>query len=207
MTMAVAIRHPELRMVTADEQAFFDLDIIQGLWTVEQYLRLTNSSRLLLEFTDGMLEVLPVPTDRHQAILQFLLFVLHTFLQPQGGVVRVAPLRLQLREGKFREPDLLVLRDKSDPRRQNDYWRGADLVVEIVSPDNPERDTVVKRADYAEAGIPEYWIVQLDEETVTVLRFADGAYVPHGVFRRGDTLTSALLPEFTLAVTPIFDAQ
>jgi hypothetical protein len=34
------------------------------------------------------------------------------------------------------------VRDANDPRRQNQYWLGADLVVEIVSPDDPERDTV-----------------------------------------------------------------
>jgi Uma2 family endonuclease len=194
-------------MVTANEEAFFDLDLIQGLWTVEQYLRLTHSSRLLLEFTDGTLEVLPVPTDRHQAISQFLLVVLRAFLLPKGGVVRYSPLSLRIREGKFREPDLLVLRDKNDPRRQNAYWRGADLVIEIVSPDNPEWDTVVKRGDYAEGSIPEYWIVQPEEETVTVLRLAEAAYVAHGVFRRGETLTSALLPDLTLDVTALFDAQ
>lgn len=191
---------------TANNQLTFDLALIQGLWTSEQYLRLTNYSSMLVEFTDGTLEVLPVPTDQHQNISQFLLEVLLAFLRPRGGKVQYAPLRLQIREGKFREPDLLALRDANDPRRQNAYWIGADLVIEIVSPDNPERDTVVKRGDYAEAGIPEYWIVQPEEETVTVLRFADGAYVPHGVFRRGDTLTSALLPDLTLDVTQLFDA-
>ena len=44
--------------------------------------------------------------------------------------------------------------DARDPRAQNAYWLGADLVVEIVSPDDPERDTVVKRSDYASAHIP-----------------------------------------------------
>jgi Uma2 family endonuclease len=52
-----------------------------------------------------------------------------------------------------------LLLDVNDPRNQNAFWLGADLVVEIVSPDDVERDIVIKRADYAEAGIPEYWIV------------------------------------------------
>jgi hypothetical protein len=39
------------------------------------------------------------------------------------------------------------------------------------------------------------------------LRFVDGAYVAHGVFRRGETLTSALLPGLTLDVTALFDAR
>lgn len=59
--------------------------------------------------------------------------------------------------------------DARDPRRQNRFWLGADLVVEVVSEDDPERDTKVKRADYASAGIPEYWIVNPLDNTITVL--------------------------------------
>ena len=55
---------------------------------------------------------------------------------------------MQIREDKFREPDLVVLLDEDDPRGQDAYFLGADLVVEVVSPDNPERDTVEKVADY-----------------------------------------------------------
>lgn len=205
--MAVDTSPSGLHTTTATAPLTLDLDLIQGLWTTEQYLRLTDYSRMLVEFTDGKLEVLPVPTYRHQIISQFLLFALHTFLQPRGGRVMYAPLRLQIREGKFREPDLLAVRDVHDPRCQNDYWRGADLVIEIVSADNPERDTVVKREDYAEGGIPEYWIVHPDEETVTVLRLADAQYSEHGVFRRGETLTSALLPELALDVTALLEAR
>ena len=68
-------------------------------------------------------------------------------------------------------------------RRQNRYWLGADMVVEIVSPDDPERDTITKRADYAEACILEYWIANPKDETITVLTLAGEAYVEHGVFR------------------------
>ena len=53
---------------------------------------------------------------------------------------------------------------------------------------------VDKRLDYAEAGIPEYWIVNPLDETVTVLFLADGAYREHGVFRPGAHAGSALLP-------------
>ena len=58
---------------------------------------------------------------------------------------------------------------------------------------------------YAEAGIPEYWIVDPRVETVTVLRLAGGTYVEHGVFTRGDTATSALLGGFTVDVTALFE--
>jgi Uma2 family endonuclease len=114
--------------------------------------------------------------------------------------VRVAP-------GRFREPDLVLLLDVNDPRNQNAFWLGADLVVEIVSPDYVERDTVIKRTDYAEAGIPEYWIVNPEEQTITVLKLEDGVYTAHGVFGRGETATSVLLSDFTVSVDAVCDAE
>jgi Uma2 family endonuclease len=99
-----------------------------------------------------------------------------------------------------------LLLDVNDPRNQNAFWLGADLVVEIVSPDNVERDTVIKRADYAQAGIPEYWIVNPEEGTVTVLKFEDGVYMTHGVFVRGEIATSVLLVDFAVNVDAVCGA-
>ena len=115
-----------------------------------------------------------MPTDVHQSVLLFLHALFRAWLRPRGGVVMVSGMRMRVREGKFREPDVLLLRDRSDPRRQNRYWLGADLVVEVVSPDDPDRDLVEKRADYAEAGIAEYWIADPRDETLTVLAPARG---------------------------------
>ncbi len=179
----------------------------QGAWSEEQYLWLTDHSNHLIEFTDGYIEVLPMPTERHQAISQVLFLALLAYVQRIGGRVFYAPLRLRIREGKHREPDLLLLLDANDPRRQNRYWLGADLVVEVVSPDNPDRDLVEKRRDYAEANIPEYWIVDPRSETIAVLRLQDGAYVEHGVFGRGTQATSALIAGFAVDVAPVFDAD
>ena len=112
---------------------------------------------------------------------------------------------MRVRAGKFREPDLLLLRDRADPRNQNRFWLGADLVAEVVSPDDPPRDLVVKRGDYAEAGVSEYWIVDPRVETVTVLKLAGSDYVEHGVFARGDMAASALLDGVSVDVTALFD--
>ena len=177
----------------------------QGCWGDEHYLWLTDRTRRLVEFTDGPVELLPMPTVEHQAILSFLNDLFNAYLKPRGGFVLFAGLRVRIRESKFREPDLAALRSRSDPRNEPRYWVGADVVAEVVSSDNPARDLVAKPADYAEAGIPEYWIVDPRVETVTVLTLAGGAYVEHGVFHRGDTATSALLEGFAVDVTALFD--
>ncbi|HET9223503.1 MAG TPA: Uma2 family endonuclease, partial [Roseiflexaceae bacterium] len=109
--------------------------------------------------------------------------------------------------GKYREPDILLLLDASDPRYQDAYWLGADLVVEVVSPDRPERDTEEKVLDYAEAGIPEYWIVNPLDETITVLTLDGDAYAEHGIFRRGESAASALLDGLSVRVDEVFDAS
>jgi Uma2 family endonuclease len=124
-----------------------------------------------------------------------------------GGKVLFAPLRIQVRAGKYREPDLLMVLDANDPRRQNEYWLGADLVMEIVSPDKPKRDTEEKPADYAEAGIPEYWIINPLTDTITVLVLQDDTYTEYGVFHRGDRAASQLIVGFSVSVDEVLDAR
>ena len=202
----VNVLSPGPRLVAEEDSVLAEAETLQGLWTQDQYLAVTNVCKRLIEFTDGHIELLPWPTTSHQAVSRFLFFALHRFVNNAGGEVFFAPLRLRLREGKFREPDLLLLRDAKDPRNQNAYWLGADLVMEVVSPDNPSRDLVTKRNDYAEAGIPEYWIVNPLNETITVLTLHGDEYLEHGVFGRGETADGIVLRGFSADVSDTFDA-
>ena len=146
-----------------------------------------------------------MPTDEHQGILDYLNDAVKRHVLP-NGVVRFSPLRLRLRKGLVREPDLLLLLDRNDARRSNRYWSGADLVMEVVSPDKPERDLVVKREEYAEAGIPEYWIVNPLNRTITVLTLEGDTYREHGIFVPGAQATSVLLAGFVIDVRAAFAA-
>ena len=195
-----------LRVVAPDGCTVADSAALQGFWTQAQYLKLTNWSNRLIEFTDGRIEVLPMPTQQHQAISRFLFLALYSFVRGIGGNVFYAPLRLRIRDGKFREPDLLLVTDADDPRCRNDYWFGADLVAEVVSPDNPDRDLIDKRGDYAEADIPEYWTANPVTGTVAVLVLSDGEYREHGVFQPGERADSPNLPGFSVDVKEMFDA-
>jgi Uma2 family endonuclease len=179
----------------------------QGGWSEEEYLVLTDHRNRLIEFTDGFLEVLPMPTDKHQAILGFLYQAFLGFIDSRGGKVRFSPLRLQIRTGKFREPDLLLLLSAGDLRRQNRFWLGADLALEVVSEEKPERDLVDKRGDYAEGRVPEYWIVNPQTETITVLRLSGDVYEEAGIYKRGESASSVLLAGFSVAVAAVFDTD
>ncbi len=205
--MDSSVPTPLMQLVLLDEQTELDLDRLQGLWTDEQYLRLSLQTNRQMEFTDGFIEFLPPLTCTHQGISAWILLYLVPLIQQRSGALYFGPLCVRIRPGKYRQPDLLLLLDQNDPRRQDDFWLGADLVVEIVSRDNPERDTQVKRVDYAEGGIPEYWIVNPLTESITVLRLAGAQYIELGVFRRGAQATSVLLPEVAIPVDTVFDAK
>ena len=177
----------------------------QGEWSEEEYITLTNRTNHLVELSNGFIEVLSMPTRRHQMIVLFLYRLLYQFVMEQEtGTVLVSPLRVRLWHNKFREPDIVVMLAEHRDREGEQYFEGADLVVEVVSEDDPQRDLVTKRDEYAQAAIPEYWIVEPKTETITVLRLEDGRYVEHGVFKRGAVATSALLAGFEVAVDAVF---
>src|SRR5436309_255137 len=94
--------------------------------------------------------------------------------------------------------------DKREPA-----WEVAYLVMEVVSGGQKDRhrDLVTKRREYARAGIPEYWIVDPQEERITVLRLAGKRYLVQGEFARGATAPSHLLPGFTVDVSEALAQQ
>jgi Uma2 family endonuclease len=79
-------------------------------------------------------------------------------------------------EPRYRIPDLCV---KALPHKITPVLTAPDLVIEILSPDDKASDTLVKIADYVQAGIPYIWIV--DPYKRTLLEVArDGVLRPAG---------------------------
>src|SRR5947209_190937 len=109
----------------------------QGFWTEWEYLALRTNR--LVEFDNGMIEVLPLPTKTHQLIVAFLYELLKAFIAGRGRVL-FAPYRLRVPAGRFREPDVLYLTAEQDARAGEEFTESAELVVEVVSDDNPNRD-------------------------------------------------------------------
>jgi Uma2 family endonuclease len=177
----------------------------QGHLGESDYLLLTEHTRQLVEFTDGRIEVLPMPTPEHQEVVFFLLNLLRTFVMPAKlGRALMAPLRVRIGEGRFREPDVVFVNAQSAIRQGNRYWEDVSLVMEVIGEDSPNRDLVIKRREYAEASIPEYWIVDPRNQTITVLRLENGQYVTHSEASQTGSVRSALLEGFTADVAAVF---
>jgi Uma2 family endonuclease len=178
----------------------------QGRWSESAYLALHTSR--LIEYDDGILEFPPMPTISHQDIVLYLYELLKNFVINAGlGKVYVAPLRVRLWPRKYREPDIVFL-SQERLAQTIDYPAGADLVMEVVSGSgiDRERDLVIKRQEYAEAGIPEYWIVDPQEEQIIVCHLAGELYEEAGVYGPGEQVESVTLAGFGVEVTAVFAA-
>ncbi len=179
----------------------------QGEWSEEAYLELTDETNRRIEFTDGRLEFLPMPTEIHESLVQYLLLALHQFVDRQNlGKVYSNGIRVRIRPRKVRLPDVLFLHKDHYDVRHNRVWDGADLVMEVVS-DNPkdrQRDYEQKLFDYAEARVAEYWLVDPERRVVIVHQLQGDKYTVHGEFAVGSQVDSVLLPGFGVDVAALF---
>ena len=185
----------------------------QGDWTEADYDVLESWAEGFIELHDGFLEFPPMVDFVHQFNFEFLYRALLNHLETTRTPGRVIPppFPIKLADDTIREPDIVYVL----PHRIVDLRKkpeGADLVMEIVSPGSEarKRDFEEKRADYAQAGISEYWIIDPLKKAVHVLTLdgapAAGEYREHGAFGSGATATSLLLSGFEIEVDALFTA-
>ena len=79
-----------------------------------------------------------------------------------------------------------------------------DLALEIISPSNEPLDMETKFREYAQAGIPEYWIIQPSARRVSVYALEGRAYRLLAHFGPGESARSVILPGFEVAVNDLF---
>ena len=180
----------------------------QGSWTEEAFLRAFPERGY--ELSKGFVEVLPMPARSHQRISGFLYRSLFNFVDPQNlGEVHFMGMRVRVGADQLREPDVVLLLHENDELQGEQFWLGADIAMEVVSPDEPNRDLKTKRNEYAEAGITEYWIADPRDRTVTVLTLPEGEteYAEAGRYGEGATAASVLLDGFAVNVSDVFSAK
>ncbi len=174
-------------------------------FTYEDYRHTPEDQRY--ELLDGKLIVAPAPNLGHQRIDTRLGALLHTFTQEKNlGEVFHAPCDVVLSNTDVVQPDLLfVSHERAHLLLGGDNVLGApDLAVEILSPSTAGRDRKLKRALYAKHGVKEYWLVDPDARTVTVLRLDAGAFEVVALYGEGQTMTSPALAGFTADLNEIF---
>ncbi len=151
------------------------------------------------ELIDGEVVVASPAGVQHGRVQRFLLTVLNLFVQHhQLGEVFGEQIAMRLGQNVF-IPDISFLTNAHRDRLEPGYIRGpVDLAIELVSPDDPDRDRVRKRAAYAQAGVREYWLIDLQSRQIIPYRLeSQGQYVPIAPDERG-TIYSEVAPGFFL---------
>lgn len=148
------------------------------LLTIAEYAALGEDDRYRWELQEGNLVRSPSPSPRHMLALYELCSQLKTQLPGEVVVVPDVDIDLQLdradRPGTSRRPDLVVVERSAVLRvdAEGGLLVAAEvlLVIEIVSPGSRRTDHMIKRAEYADAGIAHYWIIDLEPAGAVSLR-------------------------------------
>lgn len=180
--------------------------------TFEEYLSYDDGMDRLCELFNGELIEVPPESGINVQIANRLFFVFALLLSTDR--VRGHGLELEVRgEPRNRYPDLTIIREEHVQllaRRNTIRLSIAPplLVGEVVSPGELQRDRdyVAKRQQYEDLGVPEYWIIDPEAQTVTVLELQEADYVEVRMFQGSDRILTPTFPELNLTIDQVFAA-
>ena len=173
-------------------------------FTYDDYLNTPDDKRY--ELLGGDLVALSSPGELHQRVSILLGTKLVQFaVENHLGRVYHAPFDVVLSDMDVVQPDLIfVSNERADILTPANIQGAPDLVVEILSPSTAARDKTFKRSLYARHGITEYWMVNLTEKTITILRLGERGFEVVNTYGEGEILTSPTLRGFALSLDNIF---
>jgi Uma2 family endonuclease len=179
-------------------------------WTYSDLVALPED-QLRHELIDGEHFVTPSPNTGHQTISKRLFVALNSYVdRHHTGEVLYAPFDVKLSHFTVLVPDLVYFTAERFARVVNEKHATAapDLVVEILSPGTRRRDTGRKRAVYDREGVREYWIVDPEARSITVLRRpraeAGLTDVTTLALTSDDVLESPLFPGLQIPLREVF---
>lgn len=187
---------------------FSDLDLSRE-YSYSDYLKWHFKERV--ELFRGMIKKMsPAPSRLHQDVSGNLFFIIKKISEEKYCKVYSAPFDVRLpipsakKDTTVVQPDLCVVCDTS--KLDEKGCNGApDLIVEILSPGNSETDIKTKYSLYEEAGVKEYWMVQLVDKMVLVYTLIDGKYVGLKPVTSGEHITSKVFPSIKISINDIFE--
>jgi Uma2 family endonuclease len=160
------------------------------------------------ELIYGEAFAMAAPNTRHQGILVALSSQIYIYLKGKPCKVYPAPFDVRLfyeedeSDDTVVQPDISVICDEK--KRGPEGCRGApDMVVEILSPSNTASEMERKFKLYRQAGVREYWVVDPENNGLTVYHFQTKT-ITADTYGAGDTVSVALFPDLVIPLETIF---
>jgi len=177
--------------------------------SVAQFMDLPDlDDKRKMELDDGALYIMPRPSPDHQFVQAELIrrFGNYRDRQPEPSIEVYQDIILALRPGQaLLSPDLAIILPghRATVVTATMVAGVPDIVVEILSSDR-NRDLVHKRRLYAQAGVREYRIWDLSNDSVTQLELRNDGYAERAILSAADVLTTPLLPGLSIPLSSIF---
>lgn len=170
-------------------------------WTIADLQELPSDGQEY-EIFDGSLLVSPHADVFHGGVANRLRQTLDR--QAPSGLFVGHDIGVRHRRSYF-VPDIFVVRE-SALEKGGPAFDPIDvlLVVEVVSPTNAARNLVLKRHEYAAAGIPHYWLVEPRKQTLTVLEHSGVVYRDVAVVGPGERWQTGQPFDLALDLTTVF---
>jgi Uma2 family endonuclease len=160
------------------------------------------------ELIYGEAYAMSAPNTMHQTISRELFGQFFIFLQGKPCQVFYAPFDVRLfceedeSDDTVVQPDIMVICDKD--KLGPEGCRGApDLVIEILSPSNTAIEMERKLKLYQEAGVKEYWVVDPENNGLTVYRFQESAILTY-TLKRDSSVTVGIFPDLNINLKQVF---
>lgn len=190
---------------------FSDLDLNRS-YTYADYLTWKFKERIEL-IKGRIFKMSPAPRVNHQRVSRYISAVLFNFLEGRQCEVFTAPFDVRLTRKTVEDeavltvvqPDICVICDV-DKLDDRGCLGAPDIVVEILSPGNNQKELKNKYDVYEENGVREYWIIHPDEKTFMAYTLDEqGKYQPSALKTIGDDIVTPILPGFSLDLEKTFD--
>ncbi|WP_248927439.1 Uma2 family endonuclease [Paenibacillus hamazuiensis] len=161
--------------------------------TYAEYAALPDDGRLY-ELVEGRLEMLASPEFKHRLVIRAVDLKMNDSCR-QDYIIVQGPVDVVISDYEVRVPDIVMIhRSRLNVATRKRIIGPPDLVVEVMSPSTLRRDRLGKLRSYAAFGIPEYWIVDPNNETLEQYVLQDGRYELHEVYAGDDQVRSKRLP-------------
>jgi Uma2 family endonuclease len=190
---------------------FSDLDLSKT-YNYADYLQWTFEERLEL-IKGKIFKMTPAPNLYHQDISGVVFTEIYNYLKGKPCKIYAAPfdVRLPRKADIINEksiytvvqPDICVICDLSKLDKRGCIG-APDIIVEILSPGNNQKELQNKYQVYEEAGVNEYWIISPQDNSFLKYSLVQGLYLPSKLMTTGEIITTPILPGFELSLETVF---
>lgn len=177
----------------------------------EEFMEIYAKSNTRMEFLNGEIYVMSSPDVDHQNILGNLYVLFKEFFKGKKCKPFIAPFDVHFRKRDIKDPDvlqpdLIVLCDLEDSINEKRRYTGTPtLTLEILSTSTRSRDMVYKLNTFMTSGVSEYWIIDVDNERITIYTFADYQVDKMEVYKKGENAKSIHFEGLSADVKELFD--